>query len=100
MKMADDALVMEDERVGYDDGTVVAVRILDVPASEKHPDGVKYKFHYSEAGADDPIIRFDNHHGPHELHIAGQIFEIEFPGVQKLYRTWRQALPPTKRIDW
>jgi hypothetical protein len=100
MKMADDVVVLEDERVGYDDGTVAAIRVLEVPQSETYPDGVKYKFHYGEAGADDPIIRFDNHHGPHELHIAGQVFEIGFPGVQTLYRTWRHALPPEKRVDW
>lgn len=100
MRIADDAVVIDDERVGYDDGTVVAMRVLEVPAWEKYSKGSKYKSHYGEAGADDPIIRFDNHRGPHELHIAGQIFEIKFPGVQKLYRTWRHALPPEKRVDW
>jgi len=52
------------------------------------------------AGAEDPIIRFDNHHGPHELHIAGQVLELEFDGLQPLYQAWRAALPPEKRIDW
>nr|WP_241430620.1 DUF6516 family protein [Natronorubrum sulfidifaciens] len=41
-----------------------------MPESEKFPDVIKYAFHYSAAGADDPIIRFDNHHGIHELHLV------------------------------
>lgn len=98
--MGDDVEVLEDENVAYNDGTVASIRILDVPVSEQYPKGVKYKFHYGEAGADDPIIRFDNHHGPHELHIAGQTLEIDFPGLQPLYRAWRAALPPAKRLDW
>lgn len=98
--MGDDVTVLEDEIVAYDDGTVARVRVLDVPDSDRFPEGVKYAFHYGEAGADDPIIRFDNHHGPHELHIAGEVFEIEFRGLQPLYRAWRAALPADKRIDW
>jgi len=98
--MSDDVTVLEDEIEAYADGTVARVRVLSVPTSERFEDGIKYAYHYGEAGADDPIIRFDNHHGPHELHIAGQVFEIGFPGVQTLYRTWRHALPPEKRVDW
>jgi len=98
--MGSDVEVLEDEIQAYDDGTVVRIRILDVPQSDQYPEGLKYAFHYGEAGADDPIIRYDNHHGPHELHIAGQVFEIEFDGLQSLYRTWRAALPPEKRIEW
>ena len=98
--MGDDVEVLEDEIQAYDDGTVVRIRILDVPDSDQYPEGVKYAFHYSEAGADEPIIRFDNHHGPHELHIGGQVFEIEYDGLQPLYRAWRAALPPEKRIEW
>jgi hypothetical protein len=98
--MGDDVEVLEDEIQAYDDGTVARIRILDVPTSSQYPDGVKYAFHYGEAGAEEPIIRFDNHHGPHELHIAGQVFEIEFEGLQPLYRAWRAALPPEKRIEW
>ena len=98
--MGDDVEVLEDEIQAYDDGTVVRIRILDVPDSDQYPEGVKYAFHYGEAGADDPIIRFDNHHGPYELHIAGQVFEIEYDGLAQLYRAWRAALPPEKRIEW
>nr|WP_231587894.1 DUF6516 family protein [Halostagnicola sp. A56] len=71
-----------------------------MPESEKFPEGVKYAFHYGVAGTEDPIIRFDNHHGIHELHLGSKLFEGEYPGLQMLYRTWRAALPFDKREDW
>lgn len=70
------------------------------PNSERFEEGVKYAYHYGEAGADEPIIRFDNHHGPHELHLGENTFDIDFPGLAQLYRAWRAALPPEKRADW
>lgn len=98
--MGDDVTVLRDDTEAYDDGAVARIRVLSVPESSQYPDGIKYAFHFGEAGANDPIIRFDNHHGPHELHLGPRTFEIEFPGLQPLYRAWRAALPPAKRADW
>ncbi|QCC57635.1 DUF6516 family protein [Natrinema thermotolerans] len=98
--MSEDVTVVRDEVEAYADGTVARVRILAVPESEKFPDGIKYAFHYGDTGADDPIIRFDNHHGVHELHLGSRVFEIDYPGLQTLYRAWRAALPFDKRTDW
>jgi len=98
--MSDDVTVLEDEAKAYADNTVASIRILSVPESERFEQGLKYAYHYSLAGAEDPIIRFDNHHGPHELHLGPEVFEIEFPGLSELYRSWRAALPPEKRVDW
>jgi hypothetical protein len=98
--MGDDVVVLEDETAAYDDGTVAKARVLSVPESERFPEGLKYAFHYGEAGGDEPIVRFDNYHGPHELHIGGGTFEFEFRGLQPLYRAWRAALPAEKRRDW
>nr|WP_275039685.1 DUF6516 family protein [Natrinema limicola] len=47
---------------------------------------MKYAFHYGVAGADDPIIRFDNHHGIHELHLDSEVYETDYLGLQTLYR--------------
>jgi len=98
--MSDDVTVLEDEIEAYADGTVARVRVLSVPTSERFEDGIKYAYHYGEAGADDPIIRFDNHHGVHELHLGAETFEIDFPRLDDIYRAWRAALPPEKRADW
>lgn len=98
--MSDDAIVLEDEISAYADGTVARVRVLSVPTSERFEEGIKYAYHYGEAGEDHPIIRFDNHHGPHELHIEETTYTIDFPGLEALYRAWRAALPQQKRADW
>jgi hypothetical protein len=98
--MGDDVTVLRDDTEAYDDGAVARIRVLSVPESSQYPDGIKYAFHFGEAGANDPIIRFDNHHGPHELHLGPRTFEIEFRGLQPLYRAWRAAVPPAKRTDW
>ncbi|MDL0125610.1 DUF6516 family protein [Halobacterium salinarum] len=98
--MGDDVTVLEDEIKAYADGTVARIRILAVPESEKFPDGVKYAFHYGEAGSEGPIIRFDNHHGVHELHTGPHVYEIDYPGLDAIYQAWRAALPAAKRPDW
>ena len=98
--MSDDVTVLEDEFEAYSDGTVARVRVLAVPVSDRFPEGIKYAFHYGEADSEHPIIRFDNHHGTHELHLGAGVFDIEFPGLPTLYEAWRAALPPEKRADW
>ncbi|WP_254761496.1 toxin-antitoxin system TumE family protein [Natrinema marinum] len=98
--MSDDVTVVRDEIEAYADGTIARVRVLAVPESKKFTEGLKYAFHYGEAGADDPFIRFDNHHGVHELHLGSETVETDYPGLQMLYRTWRAALPFDKRDDW
>lgn len=98
--MSEDAVVLIDRTRAYDDGTVVSVRVLDVPSSDTYPEGVKYAFHYGVAGASHPVIRFDNHHGTHDLHLGETTFEIGFPGLEPLGRAFRAALPEEKRADW
>jgi hypothetical protein len=87
----------DDVEVEYDDttefdGKIVHIRILSVPKSGKFPEGVKYGFHYGEKGADDPIVRYDNHHGVHDRHEGDSLEEIEFPGVEPLLRRFREEV--------
>lgn len=98
--MGDDVTVVVDDVERYDDGTLARIRVLSVPVSEKFSEGLKYTFHYGETDAEHPIIRFDNHHGPHELHLDAKAFVIEFEGLTTIYEAWRAALPPAKRADW
>ena len=98
--MRDEVAVLEDQTRAYVDGTVARIRVLAVPESSRFPEGIKYAFHYGEAGAEHPIIRFDNHHGIHERHLESATYEIDFPGLVSLYRAWRTPLPPEKRLDW
>lgn len=98
--MGDDVTVLVDREAAYDDGTVVAVRVLRTPRSDTYPDGIKYKFHYGIATEPHPVTRFDNLHGPHELHLGPKTYEIDYPGLATLARTFRAALPPDRRTDW
>lgn len=50
-------------------------------------------------GEDVSVLR-DEIHGVHELHLGSNTYEIDFPGLATLYRTWRAALPAGKRTDW
>lgn len=98
--MGDGVITVRDDVQAYADGTVASVRVLSVPESACFPEGVKYAFHYGEVGVEHPVVRFDNHHGFHELHVGAKTYEIEYPGLRSLYRAWRAALPPEKRPDW
>lgn len=98
--MDDEVVVLEDETEVYPDETVARVRVLSVPESERFAEGLKYAFHYGKAGADHPVIRFDNHHGLDELHLGERTFEVEYHGLDELFRAWRAGLPTEKRDDW
>lgn len=82
----DDVRVLEDTERRFADGTVLRVRVLAVPESEKFPNGVKYRLHY---GTDegDTLVRYDNSHGVHERHMPEGIDEdYEFPGYEAVQK--------------
>lgn len=81
-----DVRVLEDTERRFEYGTVLHIRVLSVPASEKFPDGVKYRLHYrTEAG--DMLIRYGNSHGHHERHTADGLDEsYEFPSYDAVQR--------------
>jgi hypothetical protein len=92
MASDDDVRVLEDTERRFADGTVLRVRVLAVPGSEKFPDGVKYRLHY---GTDDgeTLIRYDNSHGVHERHTPdGLDSDYEFPGYDSVQeRFWDEV---------
>ena len=88
----DDVRVLEDTERRFDDHTVLRVRVLSVPESEKFPDGVKYRLHYgTEAG--ETLVRYDNSHGYHERHTATGLDEsYEFSGYGAVQRRfWNEV---------
>lgn len=92
MTAGDDVRVLEDTKRHFADGTVLRVRILSVPESEKFPDGVKYRLHYgTEDGT--TLIRYDNSHGDHERHTrTGRDEDYEFPGYDAIQnRFWNEV---------
>ncbi|ERG93021.1 MAG: hypothetical protein J07HQW1_03074 [Haloquadratum walsbyi J07HQW1] len=94
-----DVRVLEDTERRFADGTVLRVRVLSVPESEKFPDGVKYRLHF---GTEDEttLIRYDNSHGVHERHTSnGLDDDYRFPGygaVQERFWTEIEQLRDEK----
>jgi len=87
-----DVTVVRDRRRDFGD-EIVRIRILRVPESDTFPEGIKYAFHYGRKDGDDPILRYDNHHGTHERHVGEDVEEIEFPGVETLLQQFVRELP-------
>lgn len=88
----DDVEVVRDRRRDFGD-EIVRIRILRVPKSEKFPEGIKYAFHYGREGEDDPLLRYDNHHGIHERHRGSEVEEIDVPGIEELLQRFVRELP-------
>ncbi len=87
-----DVEVVRDRRRDCGD-EIVRIRVLRVPESEKFPEGIKYAFHYGRKDGDEPLLRYDNHHGVHERHTGSDRQEIAFPGVEALLQQFIQELP-------
>lgn len=94
----DDVAVVRDRRRDYG-AYVVRIRVLRVPVSEQFPVGIKYAFHYGRKGADDPVPRYDNHHGVHERHEGAQVERIDFPGLEPLLDRFIEELPDEHAPD-
>ena len=92
MGSADDVRVLEDTTRYFADGTLLRVRVLSVPKSEKYPDGVKYRLHYgTEDGT--TLVRYDNSHGEHERHTReGLDDDYEFPGYEAVQEHFREEV--------
>ena len=88
----EDVRVLEDTERRFADGTVLRVRVLAVPESEKFPDEIKYRLHYGTEGGE-TLIRYDNSHGVHERHTdEGLDDDYEFPGYSAIQqRFWDEV---------
>lgn len=90
---ADDVTTIVDERYEPRQGEIIKVKILDVPASDKHPEGIKYVFHYGRTDDETTYLRYDNAHGIHERHDGENTEELdEFPGLGPLLRQFRNKV--------
>jgi len=93
MAPADDVNVLYDETHFQSSETVVRVRVLSVPESEKFPDGIKYRLHYGTVDGE-TIVRYDNSHGVHERHTQDGVDEAyEFPGYESVLNQFLVETP-------
>ncbi len=80
-----------DEFRRTEDGRVLRVKVLEVPESEKYPEGIKYRMHFGTTEGH-TLLRYDNSHGNHERHSPQGTEEIDFPGFEELYRRFRTEI--------
>jgi hypothetical protein len=88
----DGVRVLEDTERRFEDDTVLRVRVLAVPDSEKFSDSIKYRLHHGTKSGK-TLIRYDNSHGVHERHTPTGIDEdYEFPGYDAVQeRFWDEV---------
>ncbi|MFH1181893.1 MAG: DUF6516 family protein [Candidatus Woesearchaeota archaeon] len=72
----------------YEDGDIEAIRILEVPKSEKQPEGVSYSLVYISKG--ERVIGYDNFEGhefegsSHHKHAGKRTMPYAFVDIWKL----------------
>ncbi len=67
------------------DGSIVEMKVWEVPISEKNPDGVRYSLYWVEKEV--VLVGYDNHHPKgHHRHYAGRQEPYEFMGIEQLIR--------------
>lgn len=87
----DRSTVLIDEREVIDGAYVKRIKVIAVPNSQQFPEGIKYRMHYGTLDGE-TILRYDNSHGVHERHEAGETTEIDFPGYEALYRLFTREI--------
>lgn len=85
--MADDESDVEVlfDEIQYEGDRIVRRKAMSVPESSKHPEGIKYRFHYGTIDGE-TLLRYDNSHGVHERHEGESTEEIDYPGIAELHR--------------
>jgi len=75
-------LVFFEKRV-EDDGSIIEMKVWEVPVSDKSLDGVRYSLYWVKEGK--TLVGYDNHHpkGPHR-HYGDRQEAYEFTTIENL----------------
>ncbi len=78
-----------------EDGSIVEMKVWEVPVSEKNPDGVRYSLYWVKKEV--VLVGYDNHHPKgHHRHYGGRQETYEFTGIEDLIRDF---LEDQRRIN-
>lgn len=78
-------------------GGIEEHKIWEVPRNEKHPDGIRYRLAYVQAGEKAPSVLYDNHHPKgHHRHFKGREAIYQFSGVEALLADFRSDIEALK----
>jgi len=79
------AEVLLREKGTDEQGNLYELVVLRIPATSRHPEGVRYRLAFILAGADRPTVLYDNHHPKgHHRHIEGREEQYGFRDVDRL----------------
>jgi len=71
------------QKVVHEDGSIVEVKIWQVPKSVRSPDGVKYFFYLVKGGK--VLVGYDNHHPKgHHRHYGDRQEPYPFTSIEQL----------------
>ena len=75
-------LVFHEKRI-EEDGSLIEMKIWEVPDSEKNPDGVRYSLYWVKEGK--VLVGYDNHHPKgHHRHYGAKEESYAFTTIEKL----------------
>jgi uncharacterized protein DUF6516 len=68
-----------------DQGNLYELVVWRVPATQLHPEGVRYRLAFIRAGENAPAVLYDNHHPKgHHRHLRGREEAYDFVDVDRL----------------
>lgn len=66
-------------------GNLYELVVWRVPATSRHPNGVRYRLAFVRAGENQPAVLYDNHHPKgHHRHVKGIEEVYDFADVDRL----------------
>jgi len=87
-----------DETRWFEGGRVARAVILEVPRSEKYPDGYKVRLHYgTEEGK--TLLRYDNSHGVFEKHTEEGDTESVDLDYFEAYERFKEYVKEKEEVD-
>ncbi len=89
------AEVLLHEKVIKEDGDIIEVRILKVPADAAHPEGIRYTLVYIHQNR--RVVGYDNFEQKgHHKHIENKEIPYQFEDVEKLVQDFKEDVAQWK----
>ncbi len=85
------------EKFTDEQGCLYDMNVWKVSASDKYPEGVRYRLAFISRGEDSPGVLYDNHFPKgHHRHVYRREEAYEFQGITKLIEDFRKDIQQAK----
>lgn len=86
------------QKLTNQDGDLKELVVWNVPITEKHPEGVRYRMAFIHHGQMRPSVLYDNHHPKgHHKHVKGKEIPYYFTTVDGLLEDFEKDILSLKR---